>query len=156
MFDAVEGLVRSTDGRSVTLKHKKGKETVLERTMAYLVLEGRALAISDGFLFENVARSPEGQFLGSEYKAIEKVDRPVFTPTGSTLRSGITADVTTKPRLYWFARSSAKLRAGVSSSTEESAPTAVSRLRLSVPTWRKAPASFPCHSFFPINNSSAC
>ena len=102
MLDVVVGVVRSTDGRSVTLKHKKGKESVLKRTMEYLVLEGRALTIWDGFGFENEARSPEGQLLGDEYEAIEKSDRPVFTPVSSKSNSGITADVTTGPRLYWF------------------------------------------------------
>jgi hypothetical protein len=156
MLDVVVGVVRSTDGRSVTLKHKKGKESVLKRTMEYLVLEGRALTIWDGFGFENEARSPEGQLLGDEYEAIEKSDRPVFTPVSSKSNSGITADVTTGPRLYWWRGQSAKLRAGVSPSGGESAPTAVSRLLLSIPTWREAPANFPCHSFFPTNNSSAC
>ena len=102
MLDVVVGVVRSSDGRSVTLKHKSGKEIVLNVGVELLVLEGSARTLWDGFSFENEARSPEGQppiIFKNEYEAIRNVARPVFTVISSALDSGI---VTTSERLHWF------------------------------------------------------
>ena len=64
MLSAVEGVVRSTDGHTVTLKHKNGKESLLELGMQLLILEGRALTLWDGFSFESeVGRRPTSRRL---------------------------------------------------------------------------------------------
>ena len=104
MFKDVVGVSRP-DGRSVTLKHKKGKDTVLERTLVQLNFEGRALTASDGFYYENETRLAEGQPPINEFygDAIQKHDGPlVFTVTSSRLHPTISGDVTSEDRLYWF------------------------------------------------------
>jgi hypothetical protein len=105
MFKEIVGVARP-DGRSVALKHKKGEDIVLEQRVVQLVLQGRAVTVSDGFYFENETRLAEGQPPLNEIydsEAIEKHDGPlVFTVTGSRPYPRITAEVTTEDHLYWF------------------------------------------------------